>query len=175
MELHNFLITRLGVCIQNKLNDTFACSISKYDTVLLTASYSAYTVYFFLGQFPKRKIMLLVLYILFSWLVNVILFLTGCVFALNYILEQARPSNILSYESSRYCKEHKSAYSCIQNILPASPGTCPGIPVTGSLWLTSRLPVFSSTLQEVSSNCIYSALNVTSTRLIVIMLQIQML
>ena len=67
-----------------------------YDVLLLTNAYSAYPVHFFLGQFPNMEFMLLLLLPLFltellyfpgqyNASVNITLFLTGCLCALNYM------------------------------------------------------------------------------------------
>ena len=66
-----------------------------YDVLLLTTAYSAYAMHFFLGQFPKMELMLLLLSPLFLTdllyfsddirSVNITLFLTGCLCALNYM------------------------------------------------------------------------------------------
>ena len=75
--------------------DSFAC-VLLYDVLLLTTAYSAYTVHFSLGQFPNMELMLLLLLPLFltellyfpgqyNSSVNVTLFLTGCLCALNYM------------------------------------------------------------------------------------------
>ena len=54
------LVTRLGVCVQNKLNANFtSLRAFYYDVLLLTTVYSACTVHFFLGQFPNMELMLL--------------------------------------------------------------------------------------------------------------------
>ena len=54
------LVTRLGVCVQNKLNANLtALRAFYYDVLLLTTAYSDYAVHFFLGQFPNMELMLL--------------------------------------------------------------------------------------------------------------------
>ena len=88
------LVTRLGVCVQNKLNANFtALHAFYYDDLLLTTAYSACVEHFFLGhQLPNMKMMLLLLSPLFlielldfpCRSVNITLFLTGCLCALNY-------------------------------------------------------------------------------------------
>ena len=94
MILPRSLVTRLGVCVQNKLNANLtALRAFYYDVVLLTTAYSDYVVHFFLGQFPNMELMLLLLSPLFLTdllyfpgdvrSVNITLFLTGCLYALN--------------------------------------------------------------------------------------------
>ena len=60
------LVTRLGVCVQNKL-DAYLTALRTfyYDVLLLTTAYSVYAVHFFLGQFPNMEFMLLLLSPLF--------------------------------------------------------------------------------------------------------------
>ena len=54
------LVTRLGVCVQNKTEHKFdSLRAFYYDVLLLTTAYSAYAVHFFLGQFPNMELMLL--------------------------------------------------------------------------------------------------------------------
>ena len=63
------LVTRLGVCIQNKTERKHdSLRTFYYDVIsclLLTTAYSAYAVHFFLGQFPNMELMLLLLSPLF--------------------------------------------------------------------------------------------------------------
>ena len=60
------LVTRLGICVQNKLNAKLtAMRAFYYDVLLLTTAYSDYAVHFFLGQFPNMELMLLLLSPLF--------------------------------------------------------------------------------------------------------------
>ena len=89
------LVTRPGVCVQNKLNANLtALRAFHYDVLLLTTAYSAYAVHFFLGQFPKYGIYVIVVvaFILFTellyfcgYVTSVVItqFLTGCLCALN--------------------------------------------------------------------------------------------
>ena len=63
-----------------------------YDVLLLTAAYSDYAGHFFLGQFPNMELLLLLLslyflieFVIFSRSVNITIFLTGCLCALNYM------------------------------------------------------------------------------------------
>ena len=89
------MVTRLGVCAQNKLNANLtAMRAFYYDVLLLTTAYSDYAVHFFLGQFPNMELMLLLLSPLFLTdlyfcddvrSVNITLFLTGCLCALNHM------------------------------------------------------------------------------------------
>ena len=90
------LVTRLGVCVRNKLNANLrALRAFYYDVLLLTTAYSAYALHFFLGQFSNMELMLLLLSLLFLTellyfpgcvtSVNITLFLTGCLCALNYM------------------------------------------------------------------------------------------
>ena len=56
----SLVLTRLGVCVQNKTE----CKLDSlgafyYDVLLLTTAYSANAVHFFLGQFPNMELMLL--------------------------------------------------------------------------------------------------------------------
>ena len=54
------LVTRLGVCVQNKLNANFkALRTFYYDVLLLTTAYLACAMHFFLGQFSNMELMLL--------------------------------------------------------------------------------------------------------------------
>ena len=69
-----------------------------YDILLLTAAYSDYAGHFFQGQFPNMDwlLLLLLFYVLLKLLyfprsVNITLFLTGCLCALNYM---SKPANI---------------------------------------------------------------------------------
>ena len=56
------LVTRLGVCVQNKTERKHdSLRAFYYDVLLLTTAYSAYAVHFFLGQFPNIELMLLLL------------------------------------------------------------------------------------------------------------------
>ena len=83
----------LGVCVQNNLNANLtALHAFYYDVLLLTAAYSDYAGQFFLGQLPNMELLLLLLslYFLLNLLyfprsVNITLFLTGCLCALNYM------------------------------------------------------------------------------------------
>ena len=66
LRLPRSLVTRLGVCVQNKTE----CKLDSlrafyYDVLLLTTAYSACAVDFFLGQFPNMELMLLFLSPLF--------------------------------------------------------------------------------------------------------------
>ena len=52
------LVSRLGVCLQNKLNTNMtALCTSYYDVPLLTTAYSDYAVHFFIGQFPNMELL----------------------------------------------------------------------------------------------------------------------
>ena len=96
LRLPRSLVTRLGVCVQNKTERKHdSLRAFYYDVLLLTTAYSAYAVHFFLGQFPNMELMLL-LSPLFSLLnrynfcvcvtsVVITKFLTGCLCALNYV------------------------------------------------------------------------------------------
>ena len=90
------LVTRLGVCVQNKTERKLdSLRTFYYDVLLLTTAYSAYAVHFFLGQFPNMELMLLLsplFYLLNRYifcdcvtLVDITQFLTGCLCALNYM------------------------------------------------------------------------------------------
>ena len=59
LQLPQSLVTRLGVCVQNKSERKLdsLCAFY-YDILLLT---TAYAVHFFLGQFPNMELMLLLL------------------------------------------------------------------------------------------------------------------
>ena len=60
LQLPQSLVTRLGVCVQNKTERKHNSSRGfYYDVLLLTTAYSAYAVHFFLGQFPNMELMLL--------------------------------------------------------------------------------------------------------------------
>ena len=60
------LVSRLGVCVQNKLNANFTALRAFYvDVLLLTTAYSTCAVQFFLGQLPNMELMLLLLSPLF--------------------------------------------------------------------------------------------------------------
>ena len=97
------LVTRLGVCVQNKIE----CKLDSlrafyYDVLLLTTAYSAYAVHFFLWQFPNMELMLLLLSPLF-YLLNCYIFVVASLRLLLYnsvfdrlsmraqLHEQARP------------------------------------------------------------------------------------
>ena len=57
LQLPQSLVTRLGVCVQNKTERKLdSLSAFYYDVILLT---TAYAVHFFLGQFPNMEFMLL--------------------------------------------------------------------------------------------------------------------
>ena len=69
-DYHEVSVTRLGVCIQNKVHTNLTdlrAFYMYYDSLLLTTAYSAlYAVHFFLGQFPNiRKLCYLLLSPLF--------------------------------------------------------------------------------------------------------------
>ena len=69
LRLPRSLVTRLGVCVQNKTERKLdSLRAFYYDVLLLTNAYSAYAVHFFLGQFPNMELMLLLLspFILFT-------------------------------------------------------------------------------------------------------------
>ena len=98
LRLPRSLVTRLGrVCVQNKTERKLdSLRAFYYDVPLLTTAYSAYTVHFFLGQFPKYGIdvVVVVAFILFTESLNfcdcvtsvvITQFLTGCLCALNYV------------------------------------------------------------------------------------------
>ena len=60
LRLPRSLVTRLGVCVQNKTERKLdSLRTFYYDVLLLTTAYSAYAVHFFLGQFPNMEFMLL--------------------------------------------------------------------------------------------------------------------
>ena len=96
LRLPRSLVTRLGVCVQNKTERKLdSLRAFYYDVLLLTTAYSAYAVHFFLGQFPNMELMLLLLSPLF-YLLNCYIFvivsprlltqfLTGCLCVLNYM------------------------------------------------------------------------------------------
>ena len=66
LRLPRSLVTRLGVCVQNKTERKHdSLRAFYYDVLLLTTAYSAYAVHFFLGQFPNMELMLLLLSPLF--------------------------------------------------------------------------------------------------------------
>ena len=77
-----------------------------YDVLLLTTAYSDYAVHFFLGQFPNMELMLFLLSPLFLIdllyfagdvrSVNISLFLTGCLCALNYM---SKPDHLILYNN----------------------------------------------------------------------------
>ena len=90
--LSQSLVTRLGVCVQNNLNTNLtALRAFYYEVLLLTAAYSDYAGHFFLGQLPTMEVLLLLLlyflieFVIVSRSVNITLFLTGCLCALNYM------------------------------------------------------------------------------------------
>ena len=63
LRLPQSLVTRLGVCVQNKTEHKLdSLRAFCYDVLLL---YSVYAVHFFLGQFPNMELMLLLLSPLF--------------------------------------------------------------------------------------------------------------
>ena len=56
------LVTRLGVCVLNKLYANLtALRAFYYDVPLLTTACSDYAVHLFFGQFPNMELMLLLL------------------------------------------------------------------------------------------------------------------
>ena len=60
LRLPRSLVTRLGVCAQNKTERKHdSLRAFYYDVLLLTTAYSAYAVHFFLDQFPNMELMLL--------------------------------------------------------------------------------------------------------------------
>ena len=60
LRLPRSVVTRLGVCVQNKTERKLdSLRAFYYDVLLLTTAYSAYAVHFFLGQFPNMELMLL--------------------------------------------------------------------------------------------------------------------
>ena len=60
LRLSQSLVTRLGVCVQNKTERKLdSLRAFYYDVLLLTTAYYAYAVHFFLGQFPNMELMLL--------------------------------------------------------------------------------------------------------------------
>ena len=98
LRLPRSLVTKLGVCVQNKTERKLdSLHAFYYDVLLLTTAYSAYAVHFFLGQLPNMELMLLLLSPLCFFItellyfcscvtsVNITLFLTGCLRALNYM------------------------------------------------------------------------------------------
>ena len=73
-DYHEVLVTRLGVCVQNKTERKLDRLLAfYYDVLLLTTAYSAYAVHFSLGQFPNMELMLLLLSPLF-YLMNCYIF-----------------------------------------------------------------------------------------------------
>ena len=67
LRLPRSLVTRLGVCVQNKTERKLdSLRAFYYDVLLLTTAISVYAVHFFLGQFPNMELMLLSP--LFYWL-----------------------------------------------------------------------------------------------------------
>ena len=93
------LVTRLGDCVQNKTERKLDSLRAFYsDVLLLTTAYSAYAMHFFLGQFPKYGIdvVVVVTFILFTELLYfcdcvtlvvtcITQFLTGCLCTFNYM------------------------------------------------------------------------------------------
>ena len=75
LRLPRSLVTRLGVCVQNKTTQRKLDSLRAfyYDVLLLTTAYSVYAVHFFLGHFPNMELMLLLLSPLF-YLLNCYIF-----------------------------------------------------------------------------------------------------
>ena len=74
LRLPQSLVTRLGVCIQNKIERKLdSLRAFYYDVLLLT---TAYAVHFFLGQFPNMELMPLLLPHLF-YLLNRYVFATA--------------------------------------------------------------------------------------------------
>ena len=60
LRLPRSLVTRLGVCVQNKTERKLdSLRALHYDVLLLTTAYSVHVVHFFLGQFPNMELMLL--------------------------------------------------------------------------------------------------------------------
>ena len=95
LRLPRSLVTRLGVCVQNKTERKHDSLRAFYYYVLLLTKVLR-TLRFFLGQFPNMELMLLLLSPLFSLLnrynfcdcvtsVVITKFLTGCLCALNYV------------------------------------------------------------------------------------------
>ena len=67
LRLPQNLVTRLGVCIQNKTERKLdSLRAFYYDVLLLTTVYSVYAVHFFLGQFPNMELMLSPLFYLLN-------------------------------------------------------------------------------------------------------------
>ena len=95
LRLPQSLVTRLGVCVQNKTERKLdSLRAFYYDVLLLSTAYSAYAVHFFLGQFPNMDVVVVVAFILFTeslyfcdCVTSVVItqFLTGCLCALNYV------------------------------------------------------------------------------------------
>ena len=84
LRLPRSLVTRLGVCVQNKTERKLdSLRAFYYDVLLLTSAYSAYAVHFFLGQFPNMELMLSCCHLYFIYWI--VIFLTGCLCALNYV------------------------------------------------------------------------------------------
>ena len=78
LRLPRSLVTRLGVCVQNKTERKHDCHSLRtfyYDVLSLTSAYSAYAVHFFLGQFPNMELMLLLLSPLFYFIYWSVIFL----------------------------------------------------------------------------------------------------
>ena len=60
LRLPRSLVTRLGVCVQNKTERKLdSLRTFYYDVLLLTTAYSVYAVHFFLGQCPNMELMVL--------------------------------------------------------------------------------------------------------------------
>ena len=93
LRLPQSLVTRLGVCVQNKTERKLdSLRAFYYDVLLLiTTAYFAYAVHFFLGQFPNMELILLLwsaLFYLPSYYIDdcvtsvvITQFLTGCLYA----------------------------------------------------------------------------------------------
>ena len=74
LRLPRSLVTRLGVCIQNKTERILdSLRAFYYDVLLLTTAYSAYAVHLFLGQDPNMELMLLL---------SPLAYLLNCIFAI---------------------------------------------------------------------------------------------
>ena len=96
------MVTRLGVCVQNKLNANLtALRAFYYDVLLLTTAYCVYAVHFFLGQFPNMELMLLLLSPLF-YLLNCYIFVIA---SLRLLYHNDHYPNELAYEMVNYITE----------------------------------------------------------------------
>ena len=99
--LSQSLVTRLGVCVQNNLNANLtALRAFYYDVLLINCCVLWLRGAFLSGSISKYGITVIVVvalflieFVMFSRLVNITLFLTGCLCALNYM---SKPDHLIS-------------------------------------------------------------------------------